>query len=180
LDEEIRPVDKQSLLRELKGPKVYVNPRTGKVSCRPTADSEPVPKTTWWWGRSEREPSSPIFSVPQTRERIVSEITEMSIYFPDFDLYEEEKEGVFWLGRIEGIGEVRIVYPQTYPAQKFIVQALDLPESFNDELKQTVWSYDGITPAGAVIVLMRLFLLRKVAGSDRDAMVLDEEEKVNP
>lgn len=163
MNENIRPVDKQKLLGKIKGPKVYVNPKTGKVSDRPTVDSEPIPKTTWW---REKEPSSPIFSVPKIRERIVSETREMSIYFPDFNLYEKDNKEVFWLGKIDGIGEIRITYPQTYPGQKFIIEALDLQESFNNELKQAVWSYDGITPVGAVIVLMRLFLSRKFQGSD--------------
>ena len=162
MDENIRPVDKRKLLGKMEGPKVYVNPKTGEVSSRPTVDSEPVRKTTWFW--RGKNPSSPIFSVPEIRERIISETREMSIYFPDFDLFEKDGKEVFWLGKIEGIGEIKITYPQTYPAQKFIIEALDLEESFNDELRQTVWDYDGITPAGAIIVLMRLFLLRKVSG----------------
>lgn len=164
MNESIRPVDKQRLLRKIRGPKVYVSPRTGKVSHRPTVDSEPIPKTTWWRKSSQKGPSSPIFYVLKVRDRIVSETTEMSIYFPDFDLCGKDNEEIFWLGKIDGIGEIKITYPQTYPAQKFVIEALDLQESFNDELKQTVWSYDGITPAGGIIVLMRLFLLKKVSG----------------
>jgi hypothetical protein len=163
-EEKIKKIDKQALLSEVKGKKVYVNPRTGKVSEEPTEDSIPVPRT-WWGTNSKREEnSSPIFSVPEVREKIKLEAVEMSIYFPDFELYEDENsKEIFWLGKIDGIGEIKITYPLTYLTQKFIIQALDLEESLNEELKQLVWSYKGITPAGAIIVAMRFFLLKKVS-----------------
>jgi hypothetical protein len=154
MSEKIKPVNVRALLSEIKGPKVYVSPTKGKVSDRPTEDSIPVPATTWW-------ASSPLFSVAKVKEKIAWEATEMAVYFPDFKLYENEGSEIFWLGRIDGIGELRITYPQTYPAQKFSIEALDQSESFNNELKQLVWSCNGITPAGSIIVAMRLFLLRK-------------------
>jgi len=159
MSERIKKVNIRALLGRIKGPKVYVSPTTSEVSDKPAKDSVPVPKTIWY--------NSPLFSISQVRERIKLEASEMMICFPDFNLYEKSDGTIFWSGKIDGIGEIRITYPQTYPAQKFIIEALDLEESFNDELKQTVWSYDGITPAGAIIIAMRLFLLRKVGGSNK-------------
>lgn len=109
------------------------------------------------------EPKSPIFSNERVRSLVAAEASEMAVYFPDFELYQDEDGSLFWLGKIEGMGELKITYPQTYPSQKFSLEALDLNESFNEELKRLVWSYDGITPTGALIVAMRLFLMRKVA-----------------
>lgn len=160
MGEEIKPVDKKALLRETGKPKVYVDAKTGKVSNRPTADSVGIDRTTWWRARG-REVSSPIFSDSRVKERIEFEATEMAIYFPDFNLYSRD-DIVFWEGEIEGMGKVRITYPQTYPAQKFEIEVLGLDEAFNEILRQLTWSYDGITPAGAVIVSMRLFLRDKV------------------
>jgi len=154
MSENIKPVNVRALLSEVKGPKVYVSPTKGKVSDRPTEDSIPVPVTTWW-------ANSPLFSVAKVKEKIAWEATEMAVYFPDFKLYENGSSEIFWLGIIEGIGELRITYPQTYPAQKFFIEALDQDESFNNELKQLVWSYNEITPVGSIIVAIRLFLLRK-------------------
>jgi hypothetical protein len=154
MSQNIKPVNVRALLSEVKGPKVYVSPTKGKVSDRPTEDSIPVPVTTWW-------SNSPLFSVAKVKEKIAWEATEMAVYFPDFKLYENGGSEIFWLGRIEGIGELRITYPQTYPAQKFFIEALDQDESFNNELKQLVWSYNEITPVGSIIVAIRLFLLRK-------------------
>jgi hypothetical protein len=159
----IKPIDKQALLGDGNGgtDTVYVSPTTGKASTKPSVDSVAVPRTTWWT-KSSGEVHTPIFSAPQVRDRLKLEASEMAIYFPDFELF-EDGDAAFWMGTIQGIGEVKILYPSTYPAQKFEAVALDQGEAFNDELKNTVWSYDGITPAGAVIVTMRLFLLRKVA-----------------
>jgi hypothetical protein len=162
MTENIRPVSKQALLGNIEGPKVYVSPTTSKISDKPTADSAAIPYTKWFTPEGEVG-SSPIFSVPEVRERIKLEASEMAIYFPDFNLCEKDDGTIFYLGRIDGIGDIRITFPLTYPAQKFLIEALDLEESFNNELKQIVWSYNGITPAGAIVVAMRLFLLRKVA-----------------
>jgi hypothetical protein len=156
MSEKIKPVNVKALLSEVKGPKVYVSPTKGKVSNRKTEDSVAVPTTTWW------RANSPLFSVAKVKEKIAQEATEMAVYFPDFKLYENESGEIFWLGSIDSIGELRITYPQTYPAQKFFIEALDQDESFNNELKQLVWSYNGITPAGSIVVAMRLFLLRKL------------------
>ena len=170
MNSEIYPVNKEALLREIRGKKVYVNPFRGTVSSRPSSGSIGVPKTRWWGeGSAPNFPSS--FSLVGFEEIIANEIIEMSIYFPDFDLYRDEEGNIFWLGKIDGIGEVKVTYPKTYPAQKFLIEALDLEESFNEELRRTVWSYDDITPAGALIVLMRLFLLRRFSGSGIHAMV---------
>jgi hypothetical protein len=161
-EEKVKKINKQALLSEVKGKKVYVNPRTAKVSEEPTEDSIPVPRTLWGANSKREEFTSPIFSVPEVMERIKLEVVEMSIYFPDFELYEDgNSREIFWLGKIDGIGEIKVTYPLTYPAQKFIIQALDLEESFNEELKQLVWSYKDITPAGAIIVAMRFLLLKK-------------------
>jgi hypothetical protein len=164
MSQNVKPVDKNALLGDESKHtnKVYVSPTTGKSSNKPTADSVGVPRTTWWRANPDGEPSSPIFSTPKVKEMIKLEAAEISVYFPDFDLC-ETNEATFWLGRIDGIGEVRITYPATYPAQKIEVEALDLSEGFNEELKKIAWSYDGIRPAGAIIITMRLFLLRKEA-----------------
>lgn len=160
MSRRIKPINKQALLSEVKGKKVYVNPRTGKVSERATKDSIPVPKTTWWRADPEGEVnSSPIFSVPEVRERIKLEVAEMVNYFPDFGLYEDtESREVFWLGKIEGMGEIKITYPLTYPAQKIIIEVPDLEESFTEKLNEIVYKYEDITPAKAIILAMRLFL----------------------
>jgi len=163
MPENIKPVNKQALLGNIEGPKVYVSPTTSKVSDKPTADSAAIPYSKWFTHREGEVASSPIFSIPQVKERIRLEASEMAIYFPDFNLYEKDDGTVFYLGKIDGIGDIKITYLITYPAQKFLIEVLDLEESFNNELKQIVWSYDEITPAGAIIVAMRLFLLRKVA-----------------
>jgi len=165
MDNGIKRVSKTALLGDenTKTDKVYISPTTGKSSNKPAADSVGVPRTTWWRVNPDGESHSPIFSTPQVKERIKLEADEMAVYFPDFDLC-ETKEAAFWLGNIDGdIGEVKITYPATYPAQKFIIEALDQGEGFNEELKKTVWSYDGITPTGSIIVMMRLFLQRKEA-----------------
>jgi len=166
MSENIKPINKRALLSRIRGPKVYVNPRTGEISDKPIKDSEAIPKTTWWYRENsdKEEGSSPLFSTSQVREKLREEALEMAIYFPDFELIEKSDGGVFWTGKIEDMGEVRITYPQTYPAQKFTIELLDLEESFNNELRRVVWSYNGITPAGAIIVAMRLFLLKKVKG----------------
>jgi hypothetical protein len=153
---ELKPVKAEALLGEVEGPKVYVSPSRGEVSQRPREDAVAVPVTTWW---GEGTPSS-LFSIAEVRKKIAREAAEMAVYFPDFKLYEKDGE-LLWLGSIAGIGEIRITYPRTYPSQKFLVQALDLEESFNEELKQLIWRYKGITPAGSIIVTMRLFLLKR-------------------
>lgn len=160
----IKPIDKQALLGDdnENNKRVYINPATGKTSDRATADSVGVPKTTWWRATTHGESNSPLFSAPQLNGKIKLEASEMAVYFPDFTLHKDQDE-LFWQGTIQGIGEVKIVYPATYPAQKYEVFALELEESFNNELNQLVRSYDAITPVGSVIVTMRLFLLRKVA-----------------
>jgi hypothetical protein len=160
-EEKIRKIDKQALLSEVKGKKVYVDPRAGKVSEEPVEDSIAIPRT-WWGANSKGEVnSSSIFSIPEIREKIELDVVEMSVYFPDFELYEDiDSKEVFWLGRIDGIGEIKVTYPLTYPAQKLIIEALDQGESFNEELQQLVWSLGDITPAGLIIVAMRLFLLK--------------------
>jgi len=84
----------------------------------------------------------------------------MARFFPDFELC-EEGEDVFWLGEIDGIGKVKITYPQTYPAQKFSIKLLDQDETLNEELRALVNGFEGITPAGSIVVAMRLFLLRR-------------------
>ena len=160
----IRKVSKSALLGDenQQSNKVYVSPTTGKSSNRPAADSVEVLRTTWWRASPDGEPNSPFFSNYQVKDRIKLEVSEMAVYFPDFEFC-ETREAVFWRGSIDGIGEVRVTYPATYPAQKFSVEALDQGEGFNEELKKTVWGYDGITPAGSIIVTMRLFLQRKEA-----------------
>ena len=162
--ENIRKVSKSVLLGDenQKTDKVYVSPTTGKVSSRPSADTVEVPRTTWWRTTPDGESSSHFFSTHQVKERIKLETTEMAVYFPDFEL-DETGEAIMWLGKIEGIGEIRITYPATYPSQKFSIEALDLDESFNTELKETVWGYDDIRPAGAIIITMRLYLQKKEA-----------------
>jgi hypothetical protein len=160
MSEEIKPIDKRALLRETGKPKTYVDPKTGTVSTNPTARSLSIYKTTWW-GATGGRASSTIFSNPEIKEKIGYEAMEMAVYFPDFDLYSNDE--TFWQGEIEGMGKVRVTYPETYPAQKFSIKVVDLDEDFNENLRQLVWSYDGITPAGAIIVAMRLFLRDKVA-----------------
>jgi len=157
--DNIKRISKSALLGDSneKSDKVYISPTSGKVSNKPSADSVAVPRSTWY--KPDGELDSPLFSIPQVKDRIKFEASEMAVYFPGFDLY-EDGEAVFWLGKIDGMGEVKVIYPSTYPAQKFDVLVLDLEESFNVELKQLIWSYDGITPAGAIIVTMRLFLLK--------------------
>jgi hypothetical protein len=160
MSEEIKPIDKRALLNETGKPKVHVDPKTGTVSTKPTARSVPIDKTTWW-GATGGRASSPIFSNPEIKEKLRYEVMEMAVYFPDFDLYSNGE--TFWQGEIEGMGKVKVTYPETYPAQKFSIKVIDLDEGFNESLKQHVWSYDGITPVGAIIVAMRLFLRDKVA-----------------
>lgn len=162
MSSEIRPADKEALLGGVRGKKVYVDLKTGKTSEKPTVDSVAIPKTTWWRATTKEEESSPpIFSSPQVREAVKIDTTEMSIYFPDFNLHSDGE--TFWSGGIEGMGEIRITYPQTYPAQKFLIEVIGLDETFNKNLKQLVWSCEGITPAGSMILAMRLFLRDKVA-----------------
>jgi hypothetical protein len=162
--EKVRRVDKQALLSEVRGEKVYINPKTAKVSTEPSEDSIAIPRTWWGANHSGEVNPSPIFSVPEVREKIRLEVVEMSIYFPDFELYENVNSGeIFWLGKIDGIGEIKITYPLTYPAQKFTTEILDLEESFNEELNQLIWRCKDITPAGAIIVAMRFFLSKKVS-----------------
>lgn len=156
-ENKVKPVNLRSLLSRVRGPKVYVDPKSAKVSNRPVRDSVPIPKSTWWEGTEQ-----PPFS-SEAIEIISSHASEMAVYFPDFKLYSENN--LFWLGKIDGIGEIRITYPLTYPAQKFEIEALELPESFTEELRGIVWDYEDITPAGAVIVLMRLFLLKGCNGT---------------
>jgi len=153
----VSPVD-----GDKKTDKVYVSPTTGKSSNKPTIDSIGVDRTTWWKAHSEGEPSSPLFSTSQVRERIVFETSEMATFFPDFELCESQ-ESTYWQGRIEGIGDIKVTYPSTYPSQKLLVEALDLGESFNEDLKMTLWTYNGVRPAGTLVITMRLFLLRKGA-----------------
>jgi hypothetical protein len=159
MSEKIRRISKSALLGNGNGKKekVYVSPSTNKVSSTPTADSIAVDRTTWWEAKSEGEPNSPLFSTPQVKDKLKLEASEMCICFPDFDLYEDGKT-VFWKGKIDGMGEIKVTYPETYPAQKITIEALDLEASFNDELNQLVRNYDGITPVGSIIVAMRLFL----------------------
>lgn len=164
-EEKLRPVNKTALLSRIRGPAVYVDPIKGEVSSVPSKNAVEVP-TTHWWGFSLISPS---FSDPFL-QIIENEILEMAVYFPDFQLYRADDGSFVWLGRIEGIGEIRISYPQSYPSQKFSVEALDQPSSFNDELKKIVWSYGGISPAGSLIVLLRFFLSRKFGGNS-NAMV---------
>lgn len=166
MSERVKRVNKQALLSEVKGPKVYINPLKGQVSEKPTTDSIPVPKTSWWRANPEGENlTSPIFSAPEIRERIKFEVAEMITYFPYFDLYEDESSGeVFWLGRVDGIGDIKITYPSTYPAQKLLIELLDLEEYLNYELLQLVWSYKEIRPAGAIIVAMQFFLKKLAEG----------------
>lgn len=45
---KVKPVDKRALLRAFRGKRVYVDPKKGTVSAKPTADSIPIPKTTWF------------------------------------------------------------------------------------------------------------------------------------
>ncbi|MGQ9469216.1 MAG: hypothetical protein ACUVTD_05250 [Nitrososphaerales archaeon] len=166
MSEKIKRIDKQALLSEVKGKRVYVDPREGRVSSKPSEDSVAIPKTTWFAESTENPTSSPLFSVPELREKLKLEVAEMMAYFPDFELYEDEGSGeIFWLGSIDGIGEIKITYPKTYPAQKFIVEALDQEESFTNELNEIVWSYNDITPAEAIIVTLRLFL-KKFSGEE--------------
>jgi len=152
MSEEIRRVDIRSLLNRIRGPKIYVDPKTGRVSDSPSRDSAPVPKTTWW-----KDELDSLLS-PEAIEIVSSHALEMARYFPDFELYTDERS-LFWLGKIDGIGKIKITYPLTFPAQKFEIQALDLSGSFTEEVKKIVWEHEDITPAGAIIVLMRYFLL---------------------
>jgi len=161
MSKRVKPINKKALLGEFKGNKVYVDPKRGKVSNKPTPDSVPIPRTIWF---STSEEDHPLFSIPEVKERIANEAAEMALYFPDFDLYQDESGALFWLGKIDGIGEMKITYPQSYPSQKFTVEALDQLESFNEELQRLIWSYDDITPVGALIVTMRFFLLKKNRG----------------
>ena len=162
MSNEVRLVDRKALLKETGRPQVYVDPRTGTVSDKPTRDSVAIDSTIWWGANAAGgEPSSPVFSNSEVRKRIRLEAAEMAVYFPDFSLHSNGT--TFWQGEIEGMGEVKVTYPQTYPAQRFTVEVIGLEGAFNESLRQLVWSYDGITPAGAVIVTMRMFLRDKVA-----------------
>jgi len=118
--------------------------------------------------------TSTLFSVFEVKEKIAQEAAEMAVYFPDFKLYEKNDGELLWIGRIDGMGELRIIYPQTYPAQKFLIEVLDQDESFNNELKQLVWSCNGITPVGSIIIAMRLFLLKRLGRGERIAMVFNK------
>jgi hypothetical protein len=118
--------------------------------------------------------TSTLFSVFEVKEKIAQEAAEMAVYFPDFKLCEKNDGELLWIGRIDGMGELRIIYPQTYPAQKFLIEVLDQDESFNNELKQLVWSCNGITPVGSIIVAMRLFLLKRLGRGERIAMVFNK------
>jgi len=157
----IQPVDKNALLSETGSKTVYVSPATGMVSDRPSGDSVGVRETKWWGDKPDEGSSSPLFSVPQVTKKINDETKEMAIYFPDFALRRGRE--FFWQGIIKGMGEVRITYPPNYPSQKFLVEVLDLDESFNESLKELVCRYDNLTPAGAIIIAMRLFLRDRVA-----------------
>jgi len=157
----IQPVDKNALLNDSGSKKVYVSPTRGRVLDRPSDDSIAVDRSTWWGESPKKEPVSPLFSVPEVAKKINDEVKEMAIYFPDFVL--RRNKDVFWQGKIDGLGEVKIIYPLNYPSQKFLVEVLDLDESFNESLKDLVCWYDNLTPAGAVIISMRLFLRDRVA-----------------
>ena len=155
----IQPVDKNALLNESGGRKSYVDPTTGKVSSRPGANTVPVDATTWYKGKGDDSDYNS-FSSPELAKQIQWEKDEMSAYFHDFELKRNKEP--FWQGNIAGMGDVKITYPQNYPSQKFLIEVLDLDESFNSSLKDLICWYDNLTPAGAVIIAMRLFLKDKV------------------
>ena len=71
----------------------------------------------------------------------------MAIYFPDFKLMEKSDGEVFWTGKIEVMGEVRITYPQTYPAQKFTIEPLSIMGHYHGNVRLVYlenFSYDPI------------------------------------
>jgi len=166
---------------------VYVSPTSrrvydgsrGDTLVQLPPDATEVKRTTWWirlpWRRREELSHPPSFSQnsrieemprhwydsPEGMQRLRLELMEMKRYFPDFDLYVDENDAVLFKGEIEGIGEARITYPENYPSQKFSMIFLSESESLNQELQTVLSQYSTITPAGSLIVAMRLILKRR-------------------
>lgn len=174
---------------KLPGGRVYVSPTTGRsydgdrgdtLASLP-ADAVEVRKQGFGlrlWGRGGERPS-PLFSKwyesQQGLERLRRETQLMQAYFPDFGLCRDEANGqMAWTGKIEGIGELEIVYPEDYPARHPFVNILgkeDLSVKANILISQA----GDITPVAAVIITMRLFIETSGKGEKGGAVVSESE-----
>jgi hypothetical protein len=170
--------------------RVYDRGKGDTVSSLP-ADSLEVPKTTWWfkfWKRGEigsSPPSNPQregvgtpevkpletrpgqdlkwHETPEGVRRLKAEYLEMKRYFPDFELYQDDRQQMLWAGSIEGIGEIRIQYFSDRSKELFRLTAQNLTETQNMAIRQKIAEYQvlNITPTGALIVAMRYLLAER-------------------
>lgn len=165
---------------------VYVSPTSGKVYdgsrgdtlAQLSPDATEVKRTTWWirlpWRRREELPSSSSLSedsgiqeprhwynLPEVTQRLRLELMEMKRYFPDFELYVDDNDVMLLKGEIDGLGDAIITYPKNYPSQKFSMLFPDESESMNRELQTEISQFPTITPAGSLIVAIRLILKRR-------------------
>ena len=175
--------------------KVYDRDKGDTLASLPP-DAAEIPKTTWWlkapqlWrGRRADKALQPPFPVPKSVaeenqdsrwyitpvgiERLKTEYQEMKRYFPDFELYQDELGMLLWMGRLEGLGEIRIHYPAGYPISPFNVAVMDTTESQDAKLNEKISEYRtlGITPTGALIVVLRFFL------KEREANVVSDDPR---
>ncbi len=167
--------------------RVYNRDKGDKLANLPQ-DATEIPKTTWWlkapqlWrGRgADKAPQTP-FPVPKSVaeasqethwyftpigiERLKTEYQEMKRYFPDFELYQDDLGMLLWMGKLEGLGEIRLHYPADYPISPFNVAVMDTTESKDVKLNEKISEYRtlGITPTGALIVVLRFFLKERGA-----------------
>lgn len=113
---------------------------------------------------SEGKPS-PLLSDPRTKSRITSDAISINKCVPDLEVYDDGK-AVYLNCKVECIGEVQYTYPETYPAKKFSITALDMSEGFNEELQRIVLGMLDANAADALIVALRLYLSKKKGALD--------------
>jgi len=103
------------------------------------------------------------YGTPAEIQRLKAEYQEMKRYFPDFDLYQDDLSMLVWIGSIEGLGETRIQYPADYPRSPFKLKVIGATDSQNAEVNEKISEYRAlnITPAGALIVAMRMSLAKE-------------------
>jgi hypothetical protein len=173
----------------LPGGRVYVSPTTGRsydgdrgdtLASLP-ADAVEVRKQAFGlriWGREGERPSS-LFSKwyesQQGLERLRRETQLMQAYFPDFGLCRDEASGqMAWTGKIEGIGELEIVYPEDYPARHPFVNILG-KEDLSVKVNVLISQSGDITPVATIIIAMRFFIEMSKKG-EKDGAVVSKPE----
>jgi len=165
--------------------RVYDGEKGDRLTSLPP-DATEIDKTTWYlelkfWGKKsggkpplqlrtlqrkpiqiavQREPEPAAwYQTSEGIRRLQAHFLEMNQYFHDFELCENESGALVWVGDF-GFGEVQLVYPDNYPEQLFRFVASNATESENSEINQKIAEYQrqDITPAGSLIVAMRLIL----------------------